>query len=864
MDTSGARRRGHGDVAEAPAGDAEALVPSAAMGTMPSDDAAADAAAEKKLWSAELKALGALALPVVIQTSAQQGMTVVDQIFLGHLGTAELGAAALANAYSNLMWFFLLGFATALDTLGSHAYGAGDHRALVMWCVCAFALVTLLVAPIAGGLAAGGAAGATLFGQEPAVAELMARFCRGLIPGMWPLMWGIVLTKYLQVQNVMVLPSVIAVATFALNVGANAVLVGRLGFSGAPLATSLSRFAQFLMLAVAVALHERKRAAGLLPPFGPQPPNPSPPPLSPSGGGDAVGTGGEEGVGGEARRLLPAGATSSSGGGGGGGRGGAGDGEGRVTVVVKVGDSDDGDADPDRDPDLEADARAEIGAGVARSGAGAGAGEAAPLLLLGGGPPTKPGAGGGAGGFAAGGGAGPVKAEGGQPSTPSPVARHRRSGGGGEEEEGEGEDERCGLLWAQGLPSDALDGCGPEGAAAAAARGGGGGKGGAGGGGGGGGEGTLLGTVRAALAPGVMVRFLRLGIPGGLSLAFEAGCFDFSTVLAGRLGPTATAAHAAALSLVTLTYTACPFALATAGAIRVGNMLGAGEPTAARRAGILAVALSGGFMALAGVAWLVLRGQLGRVFSEDPAVVEIFKQLALFAALFQISDGLMGSSQGVLRGCGHQHLTAVFNLIGFWLVGVLLAWLLCFHAGMGLNGLWTGIAAGDMATCVLNLAACARIRWEEEAKKAVARLQALASQPEAEGGEAPALAPSATAGGGGRSYAGGLKRVWSERRVAEARRRGAGGLEAQDSRAVKLLRSLSSFFRRRGGDGEGEGQGLGREAEGGFGVGVGEVEGGGAGREVGMVGLTAGAGADGGRASGGGAGGAQRPRMLWP
>ncbi len=49
-------------------------------------------------------------------------------MFLGHLGTAELGAAALATAYNNLMWFFLLGFATALDTLGSHAYGAGDHR----------------------------------------------------------------------------------------------------------------------------------------------------------------------------------------------------------------------------------------------------------------------------------------------------------------------------------------------------------------------------------------------------------------------------------------------------------------------------------------------------------------------------------------------------------------------------------------------------------------------------------------------------------------------------------------------------------------------------------------------------------------
>ena len=55
------------------------------------------------------------------------------------------------------------------------------------------------------------------------------------------------------------------------------------------------------------------------------------------------------------------------------------------------------------------------------------------------------------------------------------------------------------------------------------------------------------------------------------------GCFEFSTILAAALGPAITAAHAAMLSLVALTYLACPFALATAGAIRVGNLLGSGE-----------------------------------------------------------------------------------------------------------------------------------------------------------------------------------------------------------------------------------------------------------------------------------------------
>ncbi|PNH02895.1 putative transporter C11D3.06 [Tetrabaena socialis] len=204
-------------------------------------------------WRAELRAIMVLALPVVIQTTAQQGMTVVDQIFLGHLGTAQLGAAALANAFTNLLWFFLLGFATALDTLGSNAFGAGDRGALITWCVAAALLVTVLVLPVALGMAAGEWVGGALFAQDAYTSRLMGEFCEGLIFGIWPLMWGIILTKYLQVQNIMILPSIIAVATFCLNIGFNAVLVSSMGFRGAPLATSLSRCAGCFDIATVMA-----------------------------------------------------------------------------------------------------------------------------------------------------------------------------------------------------------------------------------------------------------------------------------------------------------------------------------------------------------------------------------------------------------------------------------------------------------------------------------------------------------------------------------------------------------------------------------------------------------------------------------
>ena len=65
------------------------------------------AAARRLDWAAiwvEFKVLAALAAPTVVQGAAQQGMLFTDQIFLGHLGTVPLAAAALGNTYNNIMW----------------------------------------------------------------------------------------------------------------------------------------------------------------------------------------------------------------------------------------------------------------------------------------------------------------------------------------------------------------------------------------------------------------------------------------------------------------------------------------------------------------------------------------------------------------------------------------------------------------------------------------------------------------------------------------------------------------------------------------------------------------------------------------
>ncbi len=60
-------------------------------------------------------------------------------------------------------------------------------------------------------------------------------------------------------------------------------------------------------------------------------------------------------------------------------------------------------------------------------------------------------------------------------------------------------------------------------------------------------------TCATSMQPSVVLRFLKLGIPGGFSMAFEAGAFDIVTIFASRLGPAVTAAHSSMLSIATLT-----------------------------------------------------------------------------------------------------------------------------------------------------------------------------------------------------------------------------------------------------------------------------------------------------------------------
>jgi MATE family multidrug resistance protein len=188
-------------------------------------------------------------------------------------------------------------------------------------------------------------------------------------------------------------------------------------------------------------------------------------------------------------------------------------------------------------------------------------------------------------------------------------------------------------------------------------------------------------------------RLVELGLPAAATVTAEVGVFAVATALAGTLEPVATASHQIALNIAAVAFM-IPLGLASAGAVRVGNAIGARNPRGAAAAGWTVIAMGVVFMLGSGVVFIAIPRTLIGLFTRDAAVLELGASLLLIAAVFQLFDGLQGVVTGTLRGLGDTRTPMVTNLAAHWLVGLPIGYWLCFSAGLGARGLWWGLSIG--------------------------------------------------------------------------------------------------------------------------------------------------------------------------
>jgi len=201
-----------------------------------------------------------------------------------------------------------------------------------------------------------------------------------------------------------------------------------------------------------------------------------------------------------------------------------------------------------------------------------------------------------------------------------------------------------------------------------------------------------------------ITKLLQLGLPIGLAIFFEISIFSAVALLISTLGPIPLAGHQIASNFSMLMFM-IPLSVAMSLTIRVGQFRGMKNMAAVRftiKVGLLLVITLTSIMS---ILLILLRSYIGSIYSDDKTVIEIAAALLVFAAIYQVSDGLQVGAAGALRGFKDTTIPMLLTLIAYWGVGFPTAYLFgstsIFVPPMGASGYWLGLVTGLTAAAIL-------------------------------------------------------------------------------------------------------------------------------------------------------------------
>lgn len=210
-----------------------------------------------------------LALPVVLAEMGWMTMGMVDALMVGRISPEAIGAVGVGTSLFMGVAVFAMGLMLGLDTLVSHAYGAGRRDECHRWLFHGVVLALVLSAPLIAILFWISSA-LDAWGLTPSVLVLTRPYLETLAWSVVPLLLYSAFRRYLQGMGV-VRPVMIAlVAANIINGVANWLLIfGNLGFpalgvEGSAWATVFARvvMAAFLLATILYrehdVLHERR------------------------------------------------------------------------------------------------------------------------------------------------------------------------------------------------------------------------------------------------------------------------------------------------------------------------------------------------------------------------------------------------------------------------------------------------------------------------------------------------------------------------------------------------------------------------------------------------------------------------------
>ncbi len=214
-----------------------------------------------------------------------------------------------------------------------------------------------------------------------------------------------------------------------------------------------------------------------------------------------------------------------------------------------------------------------------------------------------------------------------------------------------------------------------------------------------------------------VVAILGVGFPISLQMVLEGGAFAVTGIMMGWLGAVALAANQIAISITNMAFLIV-LSIGSATTIRVSHAYGLKDFEAIKRIARTSYRIGIVWNVFMAVVFVVCRHLLPRIFTVDPAVIDITGQLLIMVAMFQVFDGVQCVSICILRGMQDVKITSIIAFISYIVINIPIGYLFAFTLGIGPRGLWIGFVFGLCVAATLLVA-----RYRKMVKKYSLSLQ---------------------------------------------------------------------------------------------------------------------------------------------
>ena len=187
------------------------------------------------------------------------------------------------------------------------------------------------------------------------------------------------------------------------------------------------------------------------------------------------------------------------------------------------------------------------------------------------------------------------------------------------------------------------------------------------------------------------ILLLKDGLASAFQFTFEVSAFCIAGLMAGVFGKEQIDAHGIALNLASFTYMFSS-GISSATTIRVSNYFANHDIPNLKLAINTSFKITLYVMGFTALSFILLNHWLPNLFSNDEEIVLIASRLLLFAAFFQLLDGVQVVAMGALRGMEDYQYSSIVAFIAYWIFALPLSYVLAFKVGWSVYGIWLALS----------------------------------------------------------------------------------------------------------------------------------------------------------------------------